>query len=215
MSIARTTVIAAVLWLAFATVAPGQEVIDRIVARVDNDIILSSDIQDLARYQLLVDGQAQSDSIILNHLIDQYIVRNEAKAAFFPEPSEQDIQRSLERLRKSFSSSEEFAEREKQAGLSDPDVLRTLKSQVYLSNYLDSRFRASIQINDADINDYYKTRVVPRAESRGQTPPSLEAATPYIKEVLVQRAINEQADRWLKESRNRLQIQYFPDESSK
>jgi len=205
----------AVFALAFVALAPAQEVIDRIVARVDNDIILSSNMQELARYQILIDGKAQSDSDILNHLIDQYVVRNEAKAAFFPVPSEQDVAKSLERLKKSFSSPEEFAEREKQAGLTDQDVLRILKSQLYLSNYLDSRFRASIQVNDKDIEDYYNTRVVPRAESRGQTPPTLEAATPYIKEVLVQRAINEQADRWLKESRNRLQIQYFPDESSK
>lgn len=215
MSMRQRTVIAVALALTLALLAAGQEVVDRIVARVDNDIILFSDIQDLARYQILIDGNAQSDSEILNHLIDQYVVRNEAKAAFFPEPSQQDIERSLERLKRSFASPEEFLEREKQAGLTDQDVLRILKSQLYLSNYLDSRFRASIQVNDADITDYYKTRVVPRAESRGQAPPTLEAATPYIKEVLVQRAINEQADRWLKESRNRLQIQYFPDESSK
>jgi hypothetical protein len=215
MSFCRQIAILPVLALVFGVWTAGQEVIDRIVARVDDDIILSSDILDLARYQILVDGKAQSDSEILDHLIDQYIVRNEAKAAFFPEPSEQDVQHSLERLKRSFSSPEEFAEREKQAGLTDHDVLRIVKSQLYLSNYLDSRFRASINVNDQDIDEYYKTRVVPRAESRGQTPPTLEAATPYIKEVLVQRAINVQADRWLKESRNRLQIQYFPDESSK
>jgi parvulin-like peptidyl-prolyl isomerase len=215
MSVRRTTIIAVVIALGLAVLAAGQEVIDRIVARVDNDVILWSDMQDLARYQILVDGKAQSDSEILDHLIDQYIVRNEAKASFFPQPSEQDVRRSLDRLKKSFASPEEFTEREKQAGLTDDGVLRILTSQLYLSNYLDSRFRASIQVNESAIEDYYKTRVVPRAESRDRTPPTLEAATPYIKEVLVQRAINVQADRWLKESRNRLQIQYFPDESSK
>ena len=201
--------------LMFAAFVSAQEVVDRIVARVDDDIILLSDVRDLARYQLLVDGKAQSDSEILDHLIDQWIVRNEAKAAFFSQPSDADVARSLNRLKRSFSSPEEFQEREKAAGLTDEDVLRILKSQTFLSNYLDSRFRASIQVNDADIENYYKTRVVPRAESRGQAPPTMEAATPYIREVLVQHAINEQADRWLKESRNRVRVDIVPVEALK
>ena len=41
---------------------------------------------------------------------------------------------------------------------------------------------------------------MPRAEARSQTPPALEAARDFIQEALVQRAINEQADRWLKKA---------------
>jgi foldase protein PrsA len=212
MRIARS---AAICILALAVWVPAQEVVDRIVAHVDNDIILLSDVQELARYQTLIDGKAQSDSEILDHLIDQWIVRNEAKAALFPAPSDQDVQRSLDRLKRSFSSPEEFEEREKQAGLSDEDVRRILKSQQYLSNYLDSRFRASTQINDSDIQEFYKTRVVPRAEARGQTPPTLDAATPFIREALTQRAVNEQADRWLKESRGRVRVEVLSDEKLK
>jgi parvulin-like peptidyl-prolyl isomerase len=198
-----------------AAIAAGQEVIDRIVARVDNDIILMSDVRALERYQMFVDGKAEPDSDILERLIDQYIVRNEAKAALFPQPSDEDVKRSLERLKRSFSSPEEFEERKKQSGLTDEDIDRMLRAQLYLSNYLDSRFRASIQIDDADIENFYKTRIVPRAESRGQTPPTLDAARGFIQEALVQRAINEQSDRWLKEARARLHIDNLLNENPK
>jgi parvulin-like peptidyl-prolyl isomerase len=198
-----------------AALAAGQEVIDRIVARVDNDIILMSDVRALAKYQAFVDGKPEPDADILERLIDQYIVRNEAKAALFPQPSDEDVKRSLERLKRSFSSPEEFEERKKQSGLTDEDIDRMLRAQLYLSNYLDSRFRASIQIDDADIENFYKTRIVPRAESRGQTPPTLDAARGFIQEALVQRAINEQSDRWLKEARARLHIDNLLNESSK
>ncbi|HTQ96377.1 MAG TPA: hypothetical protein VMH89_06205, partial [Candidatus Acidoferrum sp.] len=167
-----------------------QEVIDRIAARVDTDIILLSDVRALARYQSFLDDKAKSDSEILELLIDQWIVRNEAKAALFPQPADEDVQRSLERLKRSFSSPEEFEARMKQAGLTDEEVLRMLRSQTYLTNYLDSRFRASIQVDEKDIDEFYKTRVIPRAEGRGQTPPTLEAARGFIQEALVQRAIN-------------------------
>ena len=192
-----------------------QEVIDRIVARVENDVILLSDVRQLAEYQIFMDGKAESDEQILERLIDQWIVRTEAAAARFPQPSDQDVQRSVARLLRSFSSLEAFEERKKQSGLTQEEILRQLKLQLYLSNYLDSRFRASIQIADAAIAEFYQDRVVPRAESRGQTPPTLEAAHDFIQEALVQRAINEQADKWLKESRSRVRLENLLNENTK
>lgn len=195
-------------------VARAQEVLDRIVARVDTDIILMSDIRELAKYQTLVDEKPESDAQILNRLIDQWLVRNEAKAALFPQPSDAEVERSLNRLQRSFSSAEAFEERKKQAGLTDDEVQRMLKSQLYLSNYLDSRFRASTHVEEKDVEEFYTKRLVPRAEARNQTPPTLDAARPYIQEALVQQAINEQADRWLKESRGRLKVENLLNENA-
>lgn len=194
--------------------ARAQEVVDRIVAKVDTDIILLSDIHALEQYQIFVDGKAQTQQEILDRLIDQWIVRTEAKAALFPQPSDAEVERSLQRLKRSFATPEEFEGRKKQSGLTDDDINRMLRAQLYLSNYLDTRFRASIQINDKDIEEFYKTRIIPRAESRQQTPPTLEAARDFIQEALVQRAINEQSDRWLKESRARLRVENLLDEKA-
>ena len=207
--------IAALLLLSGCRVGWAQDVLDRIVARVDTDIILLSDVRELAQYQQFVDGKSETDAQILDRLIDQWIVRTEAKAALFSAPTDEEVNRSLERLKRSFSSPAEYEERRKQSGLTDEDIRRILKSQLYLSNYLDSRFRASIQIDDKAIQDFYQTRVVPRAESRGQIPPTLDAARDFIQEALVQRAINEQADKWLKESRARLHVENLLGETSK
>lgn len=195
--------------------ARGQEVLDRIVARVETDIILLSEVRALERYQLFVDGKSETDEQVLDRLIDQWIVRNEAKAALFAQPSDNDVKRSLERLKRSFSSAEEYEERRKQSGLTDDDIERMTRALLYLSSYLDSRFRASIQIADKDIEEFYKTRIIPRAESRDQTPPTLDAARGFIQEALVQRAINEQSDRWLKESRARLRVENLLNEKPK
>jgi len=61
-----------------------QEIVDRIVARVENDIILLSDIRALSRYQLFLDGKSETDAQILERLIDQWIVRTEASVSRFP-----------------------------------------------------------------------------------------------------------------------------------
>jgi parvulin-like peptidyl-prolyl isomerase len=210
-----TCLVGMAMLLATARLLAAQQLIDRIAARIENDIILLSDVRELSRYQLFVDGKAESDAAILDRLVDQWIVRNEAKAAMFPQPSDEDVDRSLRRLKRSFSTPEEFEERKKQSGLTDEDILRMLKSQSYLSNYLDTRFRPSIQIDEQAIEDFYKTRVVPRAESRGQTPPTIEAAHDFIQEALVQRAINIQADKWLKESRARVHMDNLLGEGAK
>ena len=206
---------AAALTLATVTVSGAQEVVDRIVARVENDIILLSDLQALARYQELLDGKSESAAQLLDRLIDQWIVRTEADVAHFPPPSEAEIERGLDRLKKSFPSPEEFEERKIKDRLSDADIRRMTISQLYLSNYLDSRFRPSVQIDEKQIEDFYQTAVVPRAKARGQEPPSLEAARDAIQEALVQQGINEQADRWLKESRARLHVEKLLEQGAK
>lgn len=195
------------------SLAGAQEVIDRIAARVENDIILLSEVRELGRYQLFIEGKAEPDAAILDRLIDQWIVRNEAVVARFPQPTNEEVARSLDRLKRSFSSPEAFEERKKQSGLNDEEVRELLISQLYLSNYLDSRFRPSIQIDPKSVEEFYRTRVATRAEARGQTPPTLEAARDFIQDALVKRAIDEQAERWLKESRSRLRVQILLNES--
>jgi hypothetical protein len=198
--------VATLLGLVFSELLAAQEIIDRIAARVENDVILMSDLRVLSRYQQLVDGKTEPDEQLLDRLIDQWIVRTEAEASRFPQPSDADVNRGMERLQKSFASPEEYESRKKQSGLSNAEVRRMVASQLYLNNYLDSRFRPSVQIDAKGIEDFYQNGVIPRAQARGQTPPTLEAARDIIQEALVQRGINEQADRWLKESRARLHV---------
>ena len=212
---ARAFVRIAFALLAMAPMCCGQQVIDEIAARIERDIILLSDVRELSRYQKFLDGKPETDSKILDRLIDQWIVRNEATLAQFPQPSEEDVNRSLARLKRSFGSDEEFDQRRQQSGLSEVEIRKMLKSQTYLSNYLDSRFRPTIQIDEQAIKDYYEQFVIPRAEARGQTPPSLETARDFIQEALVQKAINVQAEKWLQESRPRVKIAILLPEDSK
>jgi hypothetical protein len=209
-------VLLAVLPLAATTQdEASQEVVDRIVARVENDVILMSDVRALSRYQQFVDGKAEGESQVLDRLIDQWIVRTEADVSRFPNPSPADIDRGVDRLRKSLGSAEEYEARKKQCGLSDQDIRAMVAAQLYLSNYLDSRFRPGVRIEPKAIEDFYKDSLVPRAKDRGQEPPSLEAARDYIEEALVQEGINAQAEQWLKESRARLHIEKLLDEGAK
>jgi hypothetical protein len=203
------------LVLTTATRMVGQEVVDRIVARVENDIILLSDVRELQEYQGLVNGKSESESAIVDRLIDQWIVRSEAQLSRFPEPKSEEIDREVARVVKSFASPEEYEARKKQSGLNDAEVRKIVTARLYLDNYLDSRFRPSAQIDEKAVVDFYQNAVVPRAKARGQEPPTLDASRDIIQDALVQSDIDEQAARWLKESRDRLHVQKFLDEGAK
>ena len=192
--------------------APGQQILDQIAARVEGDIILTSQVRALSRYQVLVDGKAESDAAILDRLIDQWIVRSEAETARFPHPADVEIAHGVEHLQESFASPEEYQARKEHSGLSDKEIHRMVGDQLYLSNYLDSRFRPAVQVTPKQVEDFYQEAVIPRAKARNQAPPALDASREYIQEALIQRGINEQADTWLKESRARLHVEKFPKE---
>jgi hypothetical protein len=213
--IAIRVILLSLLTSAAAGVLLAQEIVDRIVARVENDVILLSDVRLLSQYQQLVDGKSETDAQILDRLIDQWIVRTEADVSRFPHPSDHEIERGMERLRKAFPSAEQFEVKQKDSGLTNADVRAMTASQLYLSNYLDSRFRPSVQIDSKAIEDFYQNALVPRAKEKGQEPPTLEASRDAIQEALTQSGINDQAEKWLKESRTRLHIENLLERGSK
>ena len=211
----RSYVLAGALLALAATCAQSQELLDQVAARVESDIILLSEVRSLRKYQILVDGKAESDAAILDRLVDQWIVRTEAETARFPHPADLEVAHGVEHLESSFASTEECQARKKQSGVTDKEIQRMLAEQLYLSNYLDSRFRPAVQVTAKQVEDFYQEGVVPRAKARNQAPPSLDESREYIKEALVQRGINEQAEIWLKESRSRLHVEKFLKESGK
>src|SRR6266403_794664 len=164
----RSFVLAGALLALGATYARGWEVLDQIAARVESDIILLSQVRTLSRYQMLVDGKSESDGAILDRLVDQWIVRNEADTARFPHPSDVEIAHGVEHLQTSFASLEEYQARKKQSGLSDKEIQRMMAGQLYLSNYLDSRFRPAVQVTAKQVEDFYQEAVVPQVKVRNQ-----------------------------------------------
>jgi parvulin-like peptidyl-prolyl isomerase len=193
--------------LAHAAAARLQEVVDRIAARVENDIILLSDVRNLAAYQLLVQGKKEPDAQLLDRLIDQWIVHTEAEASGYGRPSREEVDAEIERLRTENSDGKSLDLRLKESGLSEAELRRMVEAQIFLTGYLDSRFRPAVQVDAKAVEEYYQNTVLQLAREKGESPPSLESSRAQIRELLIQRGINEQADRWLKERRIRLHVE--------
>jgi len=184
-----------------------QEVVDRIVARIENDIITLSEVHELARFQQLREGRAARDAELISQLIEQWIVGMEAASAHFPRPAQAEVALELERVEKQFASLEAYHARLRELGLTAAGVRRLVERQLYLTRYLDYKFRPAAQVDAQQIEKYYREQLVPQLVERTQPVPPLERVQEQIRELLTQREINERAGRWLDETKSRLRIE--------
>lgn len=189
-----------------ASVEDSGEVVDGIVARIEDGVLTDSEMRELAGFQQLVDGHAKSRTDLIQELSDQWIVRSEAGATQYPPPSAQDVDRAYEQLVKQFASSEEFDRRRIDANLTQPEVREMLEQQLYLARFLDYRFRPAAQVDDQQIEAYYKNEFSPQLIARKESVPPLPDVAETIREVLVQREIDDRATKWLDDSRKQLKI---------
>lgn len=180
--------------------------IDGIAVRIESDIITESEVEELAAYQRLIGGKSQSRSDVINELIDQWIVRGEASAAQYPQPPKSDVDSALAQLEKQVGSAEEFKRKCAAAGTSEEAVRRILQRQIYLSRFLDFRFRPAAQVDSAQVQKYYEDALVPTLKAKGDKVPPLDAVEPEIREVLVQQDIDSLSQQWLNDTRTGLTI---------
>ncbi len=185
-------------------------VVDRIVARIEGDIILESQVRELGAFQQLIEGHAESDDKLLSELIEQWMVQTEAAATHFPEPAQSEVDRELKRLIASFSSPEAYSAKLRELGLSAAQVRQLLARQIYIERYLDYKFRPAVQIEPAEIEAYYQKELLPELAKQKKPAPRLADVEEQIREVLVQRGISNLTAKWLDETKSRLKIEQTP-----
>jgi hypothetical protein len=199
-----------VIAIAFASAVRAQEVVDRIIARIEGDVLLQSDLRELGEFQQLQGTKVEAESTRLDELIDQWVIEHEGQAAQFSQPSDADVTASLEQLKKNLGGDEVFQKHLKETGLSVASVRRILARVLFYSRYLDYKFRTAAQIDSAAEEKYYNTEFAEQLKARGEKPPPLDSVRPQIHELLVQEDISKRAAEWLTESRSRLKVEKVP-----
>ena len=189
--------------------------VDGIAARIEGDIVAESQLNELAGFQKLVEGKAGSRADLLRELTDQWIVNAEAQTARFGRPKTEDVTQAFNDLEKRFASAEAFQKAIVDAGLTETAVRRQLELQIFLARFLDYKFRPAAQVNESDIQEYYKGEFTKLAQARGEPVPPLDDVHTDIRRLLTEKIINQRAEKWLDETRPRLRVEVFaaPDKS--
>lgn len=190
--------------------AHAQQVVDRIVAKIEDDVILLSEVRELAAYQQLVEGRAEPYAKLVNELIEQWMVNNEAMEARYPRPAEADIDREIAKIN-TFPSPEAYNQRLMELGITPQAVRRIVRQQIYLARYLDYKFRPIVRVDDAAIEAYYKEQLTPQLEAQHQPVPPLADVMEKIRELLIQQGIDARAATWFDETKSRMTIEIEPE----
>lgn len=198
-----------VLLLAAAPLRAG-EIIDRIVATVDNDVVLESDLDLALRFQALVNSTAPGDPGAgkreqeLQRLIDQSLLREQMLRAGFTPPNGKDVAKAVAGLRAGIpgaATEEGWRTALAAAGLSEQDVEERVREQIEITRFVDLRFRPGIRVDTSEVRHYYEETLVPELRAKGAAPPPLSQVADKIQGLLVEKSISDQLDAWLKSLR--------------
>lgn len=198
-----------VWWLVVTVLAPvaaSQVVVDRIVARIEKDIITLSDVRELAAYQRLNGREPAAEPELVRELIDQWIVINDATSARFPAPLATQVDQGMTALRNQVGT-EKFAARLRELDLAEADVRRLVAREILVDHYLERKFRAQAQVQPEEVERFYREEFGPRLRERHQAVPPLEEVRDAITEVLMEQDITRRAEQWIEQARTHLEIE--------
>src|SRR5580692_6785111 len=197
--------------LAVALPAAAGDILDRIVATVDNHIILESDWADALRYEAFVSGRAldqlraEDRKAALDHLIDQELLREQMRASGFPHASSEEVDKSILEVRKQHPGAESEAVWQaalQRYGLTEKEVKKRMALQVDLMGLVDARLRPNIVIDSKSIESYYNQELLPQLRQAGAKQVPLAEVSPKIKELLTQQKMNQMLVAWLEDLRS-------------
>lgn len=185
-------------------------VLDQVVAVVNNQPILSSDVDNEMRLAVLNPGQGGHSPLTPSRALEQLIsraliqqqIREEDAQATEPTPAEVDAR--LEEIRKELPACVHFNCASEQGwkaflaahGLTPKQVESYLRSRIEILRFIEQRFRQGIRIAPEEIQSYYKKTLLPQYAA-GEAIPPLNAVAPRIEEILLEQQVNVLFDQWL------------------
>jgi hypothetical protein len=212
-----------VLMLLVTAPAYPQEVVDRIVAVVNKQVILQSQLQDAARTEFLLQGKGldeltgQAMDAVLDRMIDQALLQQQIVDGSVIEPTTGEISAQIQNYRSHIPGAP--ADGKWQAllqayGLTQHDVEMHVASQLRVLKLVDLRFRTLARVDRASISEYYEQKLVPQLREQGASIPPLDQVSEKIRQVLTEQSINESLSSWLQALRSQAHIEKMPADSS-
>ncbi len=184
--------------------------LDRVVASIENLALTEGDIEEEYRFEMFLNGQMPEGTPgpadfeqVRDRLVNLMLLEQEAKAEGMetPDVSQQAVA-VLNQVRSKFGSEEVFQSALRSLNMEEPQVLERLAAQQRALRIIDQRLRPAAWVEPAEIETYYAETFKPEYLRRNTgTPPPLEEVEPQIREILVQKEIDQLLAKWLGELR--------------
>ena len=188
---------------------------DRIVATVDGDPILQSDVD----RALVLTGAARASGAgereqrrkVLDGLVEERLRIHEVERYGFEQVPVDLIAKHVEQIRARFPSDEEFRRHLRQLGMTMEGLEQLVAQQLQVLVYVDELLGARVFVGLEEIEAYYTRTLVPQLRTTGQPVPPLDDVREQIREVLRQQRLNEELQRWTAELRRSADVEDYFD----
>jgi peptidyl-prolyl cis-trans isomerase SurA len=187
-------------------------VLDRVVAVVNGDVILESDVDEERRFEELQPYRTvteESRSKLIERLVDRALILQQA--ALEPEDTVSDsaLDAQLLSLRKNIpecktahcETDEGWQKFIATHGFTVEEFREQWRKRMQLLKFIAVRFSNGIKISDDEIKAYYEKVMLPEYAKRRVTPPALDTISKRIEEVLLQQQVGALLEDWLKSLR--------------
>ena len=182
--------------------------LDRVVAVVNGDLILESDLDEEARmgaFQPFGDRTTATREQLIERLIDRDLILQQIR--LLPQVAIEDAQvdSELRVLRKNIPECvaygcemeagwEKFVAAQ---GFTVEELRERWRQRMEVLRFIEARFRMGIRISQAEMDAYYKETLVPAYEKEKATAPAEAAIADKIQEILLQQQVDKLLDDWL------------------
>lgn len=194
--------------------APGQaQTLDSVVAVIDGDVLLSSDIDEEIRFAAFLPYPvAQQSNTRVNaaeRLIDRTLILHQEKQLPGVEVSDAEVDQRIAELRKEIPACVRY-QCETEAGwqkylaangFTEAEVREEWRKRLEILAFIELRFKAGIKISKLEIQAYYDKDLVPRFQKEGAKAPGLDTVSPRIEEILLQQRVSTVLFEWLQSLR--------------
>jgi len=188
------------LWLSCPT---AQQLIDRVMARVDGYPLTLTDVQ-AAMGLGLIPMPAGSDPIVsaTQQMIDRQLELTEVQRFPPPEPNPASVAREAARLK--MNAGARLAGLMQSTGLGEQRITDIARDNLRIAGYLDQRFGTAVQVSDEEVANYYRTH---EAEfTRGGDTISFEEAEPSARQRVSDERRRATVDQWIRDLRMRADV---------
>jgi len=193
------------------------EIIDRLMAVVNRQIITLGDIEQELRLQELdavtqdVAGssaprQKVTQEIILQRLIEQTLIREQIQQFPGLEIDDENVESQFRAIEKQAGDGTKLAEMK----IDVQAVKDRVRWQLQVLKFIDYRFRQFVVVDSKEIEAYYQNEFLPELKKRSALPaPALADVEERIRKILTEQKLNVQVDEWLASVRKDATIEIF------
>ena len=195
------------------------EPIERIVAIVDEDPILLSEIDQMIGLGLTTSEEGDSDASLQRRILDSLIANrlrfHEINRFGFSEIPSELVDEEVAALQERFGSEVQFKAKLEGFGMDLEELRQLIAQRLMTLIYVEERLGPRIFVDLNDIQEYFEGVLKPEMERTGQPVPAIQEVREQIRAVLRERRLNEQIEIWTQELRTEADvIDYLDSEQS-